>query len=67
MKYVIIVKWLATDEIEVFPTLTSFLDKHPIAPIDTINNYISRKKQVFECEQCLVTKIEINRKNKKNE
>lgn len=61
MKYVILVKWSDNDQEEVYPTLTSFLSKHPIAPIDTINNYLSRKKEIFKCESCTIKKLEINR------
>tara|TARA_B100001287_G_C22686610_1_gene534259 strand:- start:31951 stop:32160 length:210 start_codon:yes stop_codon:yes gene_type:complete len=64
MKFVILVKWKKTNLEEVYPTLTSFLASHPIAPIDTINNYLSRKKENFETEDCIIKKLEINRLKK---
>lgn len=61
MKFIILVTWKNNDKQEVYPTLTSLLDAHNIAPINTINNYISRKKEIFECDQCKIEKIKINR------
>jgi hypothetical protein len=60
MKYVIIVTW-SDDRQEAYPTLTSLLAKHEIAPINTINNYISRKGVPYTCDKCIIQKIKIIR------
>jgi len=64
MKYIILVKWLDTGVEEVYPTLTSLIEKHKIAPIDTINNYLSRKKENYTCDKCIIKKLEIKRLKK---
>ena len=60
MKYAILITWKDSSQ-EIFPTLTGFLAKHSIAPINTINNYISRKGEPFICDECIIQKIKINR------
>jgi hypothetical protein len=60
MKYIILITWKNGNQ-EVFPTLTGFLVKHHVAPINTINNYISRRNKPYICEECIIQKIKINR------
>ena len=61
MKHIILITW-KNGKKEVFPTLTKFLIEHSVASIATINNYISRKKIPYECDECTVEKLQINRK-----
>lgn len=60
MKYIILILW-KDGKLEVYPTLTGFLVDHHVAPINTINNYITRKGVPFECEQCTIIKLKITR------
>lgn len=63
MKHVIIVNWIKEKKTEAYPTLTSFLAQHPVAPINTINNYISRKRVPYMNTKCIIEKLEIKREN----
>ncbi len=60
MKSIILVTWKNGTQ-EAYSTLTGFLVKHHVAPINTINNYISRKGDPFICDECIIQKIKINR------
>lgn len=61
MKYVLILTNKSTGERQVYATLNRLLDEHMIAPIHTINNYISRKKISYENDQWLIEKKEVLR------
>ena len=60
MKYIILITWKDGTQ-QVYATLTSFLAEHSVAPINTINNYISRKNEAFICDQCIIQKFKITR------
>ena len=62
MKFAILITW-KNGEQQIYPTLTKFVGDHNVAPINTINNHISRKKQPFVCDECTIQKIEIKRDN----
>jgi hypothetical protein len=60
MKYAILVTW-SDGRQEIYPTLTGLLAEHSIAPINTINNYISRKNTAFTNSDCIIQKIKVKR------
>lgn len=61
MKNIILITWKDTGEQQVYPTLTKFNKAYKIAPLETINNYISRKKMPYECGSCKIEKKKIVR------
>lgn len=63
MKNIILITW-SDGKKEAFPTLTKLLKAYPLASIQTINNYVSRKKIPYVGVDCLIEKISINRENK---
>ncbi len=63
MKNIILITW-SDGKKEAFPTLTKLLNASPLASIQTINNYVRRKKKTNVGIDCLIEKISINRENK---
>ena len=68
---VIHVMWLdgRDKNIEIWSNLRAFHDKYHVAPINTINNFLSRSKEPFRNDICIVSRlpIEFGKTDKKGE
>lgn len=58
-KFIVIVYWLKTGDVEPYNNLRAFVKKFPAYSYNTVNNYLSRKNEPFTDDTVKIERKEI--------